>query len=69
MKYKYFVSYFDTTNSGFGFGRCEVTLEEKIECIDDIKYLEEEILKDRKECNKLTIINYQLMKTIKKEVE
>ena len=68
MKYKYFVSYFNATNGGFGFGRCEATLEEKIECIDDIKYLEEELLKD-KECDKLTIINYQLMKTIKKEVE
>jgi hypothetical protein len=68
LKYKYFVSYFNTTNSGFGFGRCEATLEEKIECIDDIKYLEEELLKD-KECDKLTIINYQLIKVIKKEVE
>lgn len=70
MKYIYFVSYFDTTNNnGFGFGRCEVTSEEKIECIDDIKYLEEELLKDKDECKKLTIINYQLMKKIKKEVE
>lgn len=69
MKYKYFISYFNTTNSGFGFGRCEVTLEEKIECIDDIKYLEEELLKDIDECKKLTIINYQLMKKNKKEVE
>lgn len=67
MKYKYFISYFDiTNNNGFGFGRCEVTLEEKVECIDDIKYLEEELFKDKPECNKLTIINFQLMKTIKK---
>lgn len=67
MKYNYFVSYFDTTNNnGFGFGRCEVTLKEKIECIDDIEFLEEELLKDIEECKKVTIINYQLMKTIKK---
>lgn len=66
MKYKYFVSYFNETNSGFGFGRCEATLKEKIECIDDIKYLEEELLKD-KECDKLTIINYQLIKVIKRK--
>ena len=70
MKYKYFVSYFDiTNNNGFGFGRCEAILEEKIDCIDDIEYLEEELLKNKLECNKLTIINYQLMKEIKKEVE
>jgi hypothetical protein len=68
LKYKYFVSYFSTTNKGFGFGRGEVTLEEKIECIDDIKYLEEEVLKEKEECNKVTIINYRLMETIKKEV-
>lgn len=67
MKYNYFVSYFDTTNNnGFGFGRCEVTLKEKIECIDDIEFLEEELLKGIEECKKVTIINYQLMKTIKK---
>lgn len=69
MEYKYFVSYFNTTNKGFGFGRCEITTEEKIECIDDIKYLEEKILKDNKQSNELSIINYQLMKTIKKGVE
>lgn len=63
MKYKYFVSYLDITNdNGFGFGRCEAILEEKIECIDDIKYLEEELLKDKDECKKIIIINYQLMK-------
>lgn len=70
MKYKYFISYFVTTNNnGFGFGSYEVTLEEKIDCINDIKYLEEEFLKDYDGCKKLTIINYQLMKKIKKEVE
>lgn len=70
MKYKYFVSYFDTTNNnGFGFGRCEVTLKEKIHCIDDIEYLEEELLKNKLESNKIIIINYQLMKEAKKEVE
>lgn len=67
MKYKYFVSYFDTRNTnGFGFGRCEVTLKEKIECVDDIEFLEEELLKNMEECRKVIIINYQLMKTTKK---
>lgn len=69
MEYKYFVSYFDTTNSGFGFGRCEVTLEEKIECIDDIEHIEEGLVKGDKEITKATIINYQLLEEIKKEVE
>lgn len=69
MKYKYFVSYFNTINNGFGFGNCEVTLEEKIDCFDDIECIEKELLKDNKESKKITIINYQLIKTIKKEVE
>jgi hypothetical protein len=66
LKYIYFVSYFNTTKNGFGFGRCRVTSDEKIECFDDIEYLEKELLKDKKECNEITIINYQLMQATKK---
>lgn len=69
MKYRYFVSYFNTKNNGFGFGRCEVIIEGKIECIDDIEYLEKELWKDIDECKKVTIINYQLMEEMKKEGE
>lgn len=70
MKYIYFVSYFDTTNTnGFGFGNCEVTLDGEIDCFNDIEYLEKTLLKGNKEIKKVTIINYQLTKIIKKEVE
>lgn len=70
MKCIYFVSYFETTNTnGFGFGNCEVTLDGEIDCFNDIEYLEKALLKGNEEIKKVTIINYQLMKSIKKEVK
>lgn len=70
MKYIYFVSYFDTTNTNcFGFGNCEFTSDGEIDCFNDIEYLEKALLKRDKEIKKITILNYQLIKVIKKEVE
>lgn len=69
MEYKYFVSYFCKTNDSFGFGNSKIVIDRKIDCFDDINYLEEELVKGDKEIIKVTIINYQLMDEIKKEVE
>lgn len=68
MKYKYFISYFGTTKNGFGFGRCELTLDGKIESIDDVELIEKDLTK-MNEYKKTTIINYQLMEVTKKEVK
>ena len=69
MEYKYFVSYFSTTNNNnFGFGRTKVTLKKKIESVDDIELIEKELTK-MNEHKMTTIINYQLMEVTKKEVE
>ena len=70
MKYIYFISYFETTNTnGFGFGNCKVTLDGEIDYPNDIEYIEKELSKGDKEIEKVTIINFQLIKAIKKEVE
>ncbi len=69
MEYKYFVSYFCKTSDSFGFGNSKIVTDRKIDCFNDIKYIEKGLVKGDKELKKVTIINYQLLEEIKKEVE
>lgn len=69
MNYRYFISYFETTNHSFGFGSCEVETDKKIENYDDINEIEEMLLEKSNDIKELRVLNYQLMKTIEKEVE
>lgn len=69
MEYKYFISYFGTTNNNnFGFGRTEVTFKKKIESVDDIELIEKELTK-MNEYKMTAIINYQLLNKTKNEAE
>ena len=69
MKYEYFISFYYSAKGGDGFGRWAVTTDGKIECPEDIEYLEKELKKElKKECSvkNVVIINYQLMRVLEK---
>lgn len=69
MKYEYFISYYYSAKGGNSFGRWGLTVDGKIECIEDIEYLEKELKKRiKKECSakNVVIINYQLMRVLEK---
>lgn len=61
MEYKYFVSYFYTSNMGlaWGIGNCEIIRDKKILTFEDIKEMIAEIEKTEN-IGKVTIINYKL---------
>lgn len=63
--YNYFISYNYNNRTGFGFGRCEVRREDKINSIEDISSIEQDIKKEHEklynEDRKIIILNYKLL--------
>lgn len=61
--YKYFVSYQFNTNNSFGFGRCGLDFENKINTMEDIAEIEKMIIENNKgKMTSIIILNYKLLK-------
>ena len=65
MKCSYFVSYFGLNKNRCGYGNCQITIDHKINSMDDIRAIEEWISAELKrkgyKGKEYRVVNYKLL--------